>query len=671
MRGDEFFRLIANRPSFTRMHPRVAAFFKEYLSNEKVIRFGDRYVLNTHFPPYPGKAFDTMAAHFNRIGESEERSLYSVTLAVTNRCGYRCWHCYNAGRSQEDTPLPVLREVASDLQEMGVASVTLTGGEPLLRGDLEEIASGFDDRTTLKMDTTGAGLTPERAAALKERGLFAVGVSLDSADPDEHDRMRGKRGAFETALRALRIADDCGLYPYVITVATREFLQPERFRAFLRFIAKETAAREVHLLEPSASGRLTGNRDVLLSPDETRMILEYQEEVSRDESLPILSTFAHLESPEAFGCGAGLTHLYIDGSGEVCPCNLVPLSFGNIRYEPLRAILERMGKHFRQPRPACVGKVLGEYIEGDRFPLGTEESAAVCETHLPREHSLPRFFRIRGEALHDAGGRELRSAYDAIHGYYDEFWLKEAAAPIREVLEKLPISGAERVFEAGCGTGYATVLLASRLNDPAQLTAVDLSGEMLSEARHRAHEMGLEGIGFIEGDALVALAGEDVYDLVFSSWVLGYIPTAPFFERARHALKSGGRLAFIVHKENSPREELELFAELVAENPAVLRNRVWFDFPPDTFQVERAITASGLRIEYLAEGAATFRYDSPGAVLEHLLKSGAGTVYYDAVDPAYRASLEGEFLRRLDARHKEDMIFTVVHECITCIAGKP
>ena len=73
------------------MHPQIAAFFKDYLAHEKVITFNDRSVLNTHFPPYPSCAFDNMAEHFSRIGEVEERRLYSVTLAVTNRCDYDCW----------------------------------------------------------------------------------------------------------------------------------------------------------------------------------------------------------------------------------------------------------------------------------------------------------------------------------------------------------------------------------------------------------------------------------------------------------------------------------------------------------------------------------------------------------------------------------------------------
>ena len=84
--------------------------------------------------------------------------------------------------------------------------ITLTGGEPLLRDDLEEIVELFDDRSCLIVGTTGDGLSAERAKRLRSRGVFGIGISLDSTDEQEHDRLRGMKGAFRTALSALQ---DC------------------------------------------------------------------------------------------------------------------------------------------------------------------------------------------------------------------------------------------------------------------------------------------------------------------------------------------------------------------------------------------------------------------------------------------------------------------------------
>src|SRR5512136_1240397 len=154
MRGDEFFTAISRRPPFTKLHPRVAGFFKDYFAKEKAIPFGEQFVVNTHFPPYPSPAFDHLAAHFAQLGDAATRRLYSVTLAVTNRCPFNCWHCYNAGRSQEDMPLDVLRSLAKQLQELGAVMVTLTGGEPLLRDDLDDIVRAYDARSCLVLGTT-------------------------------------------------------------------------------------------------------------------------------------------------------------------------------------------------------------------------------------------------------------------------------------------------------------------------------------------------------------------------------------------------------------------------------------------------------------------------------------------------------------------------------------
>jgi MoaA/NifB/PqqE/SkfB family radical SAM enzyme/ubiquinone/menaquinone biosynthesis C-methylase UbiE len=577
------------------MNPQVAAFFKDYLAQEKVVRFGEQYVLNTHFPPFPSTAFDNMAGHFDAIGGAEGRRLFSVTLAVTNRCTYRCWHCYNAGRSQEDLPLAELRKVVSAIQGLGAVHVTLTGGEPLIRRDLEEIASAFDKRTYLSLNTTGAGLNLDRAISLRKAGIFALGVSLDSLSMEEHDRMRGKKGAFETARAALSLAVDAGLYPYVISVATRSLLEESHFMSFLRF-ALDAGAREVHLLEPCATGNLSGKAEVVLTSDEKKLILGYQKEVARDESLPILSSFLYLESAEAFGCGAGLTHLYIDGSGEVCPCNLVPLSFGNITHESLEAILERMGKHFFQPRCNCVGQDLAPNIRVDHLPLALEQSEALCEKLLPKSHPVPRFFEVRARTKDPVGQNELKQAYDEIHTYYDDYWLTQAAGPVDNLLRELPIEDAKTIIECGCGTGYATSRIAKRLLPDANFTAVDLSKGMLDLARKRLSAQGDSQVRYVHGDALSFLELSGAVDLIISTWVLGYIPLAPFFTAVSRALKDRGVLAFVAHKDNSPREPFEIFQRIVAQDPSALLQSVSFDFPRNREHLEELFRQSGLEI---------------------------------------------------------------------------
>ncbi len=100
MKGCDVFPQLASRQPFSSLHPSVASFFKDYLSGEKAITFGDQFVINTHFPPFPGRAFDTLANQFESLGNAHNRSLYSVTLGVTNWCGLRD-ACFGTDRPME------------------------------------------------------------------------------------------------------------------------------------------------------------------------------------------------------------------------------------------------------------------------------------------------------------------------------------------------------------------------------------------------------------------------------------------------------------------------------------------------------------------------------------------------------------------------------------------
>jgi protein-L-isoaspartate O-methyltransferase len=470
-------------------------------------------------------------------------------------------------------------------------------------------------------------------------------------------------------VKGIRIAADTGLYPYVVSVATRDFLEAGRFWSFLGF-ARDIGAREVHLLEPCAVGRLAGREDVLLGAAERQLILKYQEEAADKVDLPVLSSYAYLESPETFGCGAGLTHLYIDGSGEVCPCQLVPISFGNILADPLGTILERMGEHFIVPRTACCGKVLARHIPLGKLPTNLLESEKICEKYLPKHHKVPGFFKALKESQDEVGIPELAEAYNQIHESYDQFWLDKAALPIETLVEAIPIENCREIFEAGCGTGYATALLSRSLNKDAHLMAVDLSEGMLEEAKKRLGSQELCQVTLKLGDALEEMEKEGPFDLVFSSWVLGYIPLSPFFNAAYRSLRSQGLLAFLVHLENSPREPLEIFGKIVGRDPSVLTKRIAFDFPKSLDHLESKLQNAGFQILHSFRDAITFSYSTPEEVLRHLLKSGAGTAFYEALEPERRGDLENDFLEMLSFRNRNQPNFNVIHDYLSCLAKK-
>jgi len=358
-----------------------------YLEHVRAVPFGDKWVFNSAFPPFPSKALSRLLEGVEEAEHGRQRPSM-IAIAVTNRCMLNCWHCYNAGRDRTDMPLEVFRRVARELLELGAARVVLTGGEPLLRDDIEEICRCFDDRCSLALSTTGLGLTLSNARGLKKAGVFSLGVSLDSDDPAEHDRLRGRKGMFDEAVKALEIAREAELFPYVRTMAKPDLIPRERFMRLLE-VAGRAGALEVVILEPVPVGNMAGCSDMGLAQSHRGRLLEYQREVSCREDLPLLSTTTYLASSAGFGCSAGLGHIYIDGSGEICPCNMVPLSFGNVMKVSVSTAIERMHRHFRYPWTVCVGRVLGPHIPEGALPTPPDVSEQLCRKYLAVGHDCP------------------------------------------------------------------------------------------------------------------------------------------------------------------------------------------------------------------------------------------------------------------------------------------
>jgi len=97
---------------------------------------------------------------------------------------------------------------------------------------------------------------------------------------------------------------------------------------------------------------------------------------------------------------------------------------------------------------------------------------------------------------------------------------------------------------------------------------------------------------------------------------------------------------------------------------------VAFDFPRNAGHARTLVSAAGFGIQTVGGGEVVFRYPTARHVLDHLLKSGAGTAFYDAIDPDRREALTGRFLERLARRHTPGAGFEVRHEYVACVAVK-
>jgi cyclic pyranopterin phosphate synthase len=191
------------------------------------------------------------------VKDQMQRPLRDLRISVIDRCNYRCPYCMpeevfgeaHEFLSRKDWLTPgEIKRVASLFLKLGVTKLRLTGGEPLLRRDLDEIISGLsglEGLDDLALTTNGSRLAA-RAQELKDAGLRRITVSLDSLDPEVFRRMNGNRGRVEQVLVGIEAAIAAGLAPIKLNAVVQRGINDhtvlelvERFRGtgiIVRFI---------------------------------------------------------------------------------------------------------------------------------------------------------------------------------------------------------------------------------------------------------------------------------------------------------------------------------------------------------------------------------------------------------------------------------------------------
>ena len=158
------------------------------------------------------------------------RPLHDLRISVTDRCNFRCVYCMPRemfGRDfvfAERDQLLTFEEIARltrSFARLGVQKVRLTGGEPLIRRNIErliEMVSAIDGIHDLTLTTNGSLLTREKARALKSAGLTRISISLDSLDDSEFRKINDVDMPVARVLDAIDAASDAGLNPIKIDV---------------------------------------------------------------------------------------------------------------------------------------------------------------------------------------------------------------------------------------------------------------------------------------------------------------------------------------------------------------------------------------------------------------------------------------------------------------------
>ena len=278
-------------------------------------------------------------------GQGPSGALRMIAWELTRACNLACRHCRAAaidtpppGELTTDECLRLVDDIASFAQPV----IILTGGEPLLRPDLFDIARHATDRGLRAVCApNGTLLDDEAAEKMVQAGIQRISISIDGRDATSHDELRGVPGAFEGALRGIEAARRADLPFQVNTTVTTNNADelPDVLDLAVRLGA---VAHHTFLLVPT--GRAADMQGQELDAQRYEEVLEWLADRYVDAPIEIRATCApHFYrilrqrgvSTRARGCLGGQSFCFISHRGEVQPCGYFDLSCGNVRERSL------------------------------------------------------------------------------------------------------------------------------------------------------------------------------------------------------------------------------------------------------------------------------------------------------------------------------------------------
>jgi MoaA/NifB/PqqE/SkfB family radical SAM enzyme len=387
-------------PVMKTLTPRQLLAMNYVSSNSKLTRVGDRIYMNTFTPYFPSKAYERYIQGILRTVEGKPTPVM-MNFAVTANCICNCWHCSFSDRTKKNQlTVSELKNAIDQVQELGTSMIGFTGGEPLLRNDIEEIISLVGDRSMSLMFSTGYGLTPERVRSLKAAGLGIPVISLDHYKSDLHDRRRGKEGMHAIAVKAIEMFQAEGMYVAVSFVPDHELISdPDELYRTLDFF-KMLGVNDMRLTSPILSGQLTEHPEEKLDSADIARVHEVQKFLVKHKGYPGCFAYDVFESEEFYGCGAGFHFIFVDSSGNVCPCDFCSVSLGNMRDRPISEIWKDYSHIFRAPGCSCYANKISKPIADLHTtvrPLSPEQSGEIirnCPSFTPGK--VPEFYRRMG-----------------------------------------------------------------------------------------------------------------------------------------------------------------------------------------------------------------------------------------------------------------------------------
>jgi len=302
---------------------------------------------------------------FEKVIKIEERFRQGIPtpiidIAYNYTCNLKCRHCTASRFKKEGRKLTPedLRNISNQAHELGLCQFCLSGGEPLIFKDLDDVIRALQpDKFHLTMSTNGHFLSPEMARHLKAMGLDKIKISLDDFDEKQHDANRNSRGAYQKAMKAMMNAGEAGLSVVIQTVVSRQNCQTDRLIHMAEFAQKNNFT--VDVLIARATGEWEGRHEVLINEEDAEFIRKAH------DKYPVLHRDTFPSYGMDKGCGCVDSTLHITQYGDVLPCVYIHISLGNIFEESLADIIKRGQsiKYFQKHSRLCLSGEDRYFIE--------------------------------------------------------------------------------------------------------------------------------------------------------------------------------------------------------------------------------------------------------------------------------------------------------------------
>ena len=294
--------------------------------------------------------YDKIVKFDEKIRKGE--SIAIIQFQYNYTCNFRCEHCsvknFQGKNSKRKFIIADVKDLFKQADELGLARVTITGGEPLVFKDLDELVQAIDpQKFYINCDTNGWFLDDKRAEHLKKIGVDRIQLSLDSLDAEEHDAFRKAKGSYSRSIKAVDSAVNAGLGIFIQTVVSKQRLYSDEFIEFIEYFNNKGIGVFVTYAKPV--GAWEGKFDNLIDKND----MQYMEELEKKYKV-----FTHLTPAYGLnmGCIAIKGMFSVTQYGDVLPCPYMHISIGNVFKEPLKDILERAMriKYFGERVDTCL-----------------------------------------------------------------------------------------------------------------------------------------------------------------------------------------------------------------------------------------------------------------------------------------------------------------------------